>query len=99
MNGKISLDTNIVIRLFKNDPHLDPVRKQVAIFTPIRDKSQIRFMIGYKKYFWVGWQALSKLSNGVDPQLVWAGKKEHTSFEVPTVSIHIHERVAMEDMI
>jgi adenine-specific DNA-methyltransferase len=35
----------------------------------------------------------------LDPQLVWAGKKEHTSFEVPTVSLHIHERVALEDMI
>jgi len=29
----------------------------------------------------------------LDPQLVWAGKKEHTSFEVPTVSLHVHERV------
>jgi adenine-specific DNA-methyltransferase len=29
----------------------------------------------------------------VDPQLVWAGKKEHTSFEVPTVSLHVHERI------
>jgi hypothetical protein len=25
--------------------------------------------------------------------LVWAGKKEHTSFEVPTVSLHVHERI------
>src|SRR5579862_5662565 len=29
----------------------------------------------------------------LDPQLVWAGKKEHTSFEVPTVSLHVHERI------
>ena len=29
----------------------------------------------------------------IDPQLSWAGKKEHTSFEVPTVSLHVHERV------
>lgn len=56
MNGKISLDTNIVIRLFKNDPHLDP-------------------------------------------KLVWAGKKEHTSFEVSTVSLHIHEHIAPEAII
>jgi adenine-specific DNA-methyltransferase len=27
----------------------------------------------------------------LDPQLVWAGKAEHTSFEVPTVSLHVHE--------
>jgi adenine-specific DNA-methyltransferase len=29
----------------------------------------------------------------LDPQLVWAGKKEHGSFEVPTVSLHVHERI------
>jgi adenine-specific DNA-methyltransferase len=29
----------------------------------------------------------------LDPQLVWAGKKEHTSFEVSTVSLHVHERI------
>ncbi len=56
MNGKISLDTNIVIRLFKNDPHLDP-------------------------------------------QLQWSGKAEHTSFEVPTVSLHIHEHIAPEAVV
>ena len=29
----------------------------------------------------------------VDPQLVWAGKAERTSFDVPTVSLHVHERI------
>ena len=29
----------------------------------------------------------------LDPQLVWAGKKEHTSFEASTVSLHVHERI------
>ncbi len=29
----------------------------------------------------------------LDPQLQWAGKGEHTSFEVPTVSLHVHERI------
>ena len=29
----------------------------------------------------------------LDPQLVWAGKAEHTNFEVPTVSLHVHERI------
>ena len=28
-----------------------------------------------------------------DPQLQWAGKAEHTSFEIPTVSLHVHERI------
>jgi adenine-specific DNA-methyltransferase len=29
----------------------------------------------------------------IDPQLVWAGKAERTSFEVPTISLHVHERI------
>ena len=33
----------------------------------------------------------------LDPQLIWSGKKEHTSFEVPTVSLHIHERIAPKE--
>src|SRR5437667_10171291 len=27
------------------------------------------------------------------PEWVWAGKKEHSSSEVPTVSLHVHERI------
>lgn len=30
----------------------------------------------------------------LDPELVWAGKAEHASFDVDTVSLHIHERVS-----
>ncbi|MDP3103340.1 MAG: site-specific DNA-methyltransferase [Candidatus Methanoperedens sp.] len=29
----------------------------------------------------------------LDPSLIWAGKAEHTSFEIPTVSLHVHERI------
>jgi hypothetical protein len=29
----------------------------------------------------------------LDPQLQWAGKAEHMSFQVPTVSLHVHERI------
>lgn len=29
----------------------------------------------------------------LDPQLQWAGKAERTSFQVPTASLHIHERI------
>ncbi len=29
----------------------------------------------------------------LDPQLSWAGKAEHTSFEVSTVSLRVHERI------
>jgi len=30
----------------------------------------------------------------LDPQLQWAGKAEHTSFEVEVVPLHIHERIS-----
>ncbi len=29
----------------------------------------------------------------IDPQLQWAGKQERTSFEIPTASLHVHERI------
>jgi len=29
----------------------------------------------------------------IDPQLQWASKQERTSFEIPTVSLHVHERI------
>ncbi|MDE0106061.1 MAG: hypothetical protein OXN89_27080 [Bryobacterales bacterium] len=29
----------------------------------------------------------------LDPHLSWSGKAEHISFEVPTVSLHVHERI------
>jgi adenine-specific DNA-methyltransferase len=35
----------------------------------------------------------------LDPQLVWAGKAEHTSFEVPAVSLHVHERIEPRTII
>lgn len=35
----------------------------------------------------------------LDPQLQWTGKAEHTSFEVPTVSLHVHERIDPKSII
>ncbi len=35
----------------------------------------------------------------LDPQLQWAGKTEHTSFDVPTVSLHVHERIDPKTII
>ena len=35
----------------------------------------------------------------LDPQLVWTGKAENTSFEVFNVSFLIHERIAPEAII
>lgn len=35
----------------------------------------------------------------LDPQLFWVGKAEHTFFEVPTVSLHVHERIEPHTII
>lgn len=51
----------------------------VGLVTPDTDKD------GAKKQY--------QYDPHLDPQLVWAGKAEHTSFEVPTVSLHVHERI------
>ena len=35
----------------------------------------------------------------LDPTLVWAGKAERTSFEIPTASLHVHERIDPRSII
>jgi adenine-specific DNA-methyltransferase len=35
----------------------------------------------------------------LDPVLVWAGKAERTRFEIPTVSLHVHERIDPRSII
>lgn len=35
----------------------------------------------------------------LDPQLQWAGKVEHTSFDIDTVSLHIHERISTKAIL
>ena len=35
----------------------------------------------------------------LDPSLQWAGKAERTSFDVPTVSLHVHERIDARTII
>ena len=57
----------------------------VGLVTPDTDKDA-----GKKKYAY---------DPHLDPQLVWAGKAEHTSFEVPTVSLHVHERIDPRSII
>lgn len=38
-------------------------------------------------------QALTELKRMSQPYLNWAGKAERTSFEIDTVSLHVHERI------
>jgi adenine-specific DNA-methyltransferase len=62
--------------------HTDKTRAnnpQVGLVTPETDKAGEKQKYEYDPH--------------LDPQLNWAGKAEHTSFEVPTVSLHVHERI------
>jgi len=62
--------------------HPDKKRKNnppVGLVTPQTDRESGKKTYAYDPH--------------LDPQLVWAGKAEHTSFEVPTVSLHVHERI------
>ena len=51
----------------------------VGLVTPETDRDEGRKTYAYDPH--------------LDPQLQWAGKAEHTSFEVPTLSLHVHERI------
>jgi adenine-specific DNA-methyltransferase len=51
----------------------------VGLVTPDTDKEEGKKTYAYDPH--------------LDPSLQWAGKSEHTSFAVPTVSLHVHERI------
>lgn len=57
----------------------------VGLVTPDTDKDSDKKTYAYDPH--------------LDPSLVWAGKAEHTSFEVPTVSLHVHERIDPKTII
>ncbi|MFZ0035487.1 MAG: site-specific DNA-methyltransferase [Sedimentisphaerales bacterium] len=58
----------------------------VGLVTPDTDKDT-----GTKQQY--------KYDPHLDPQLVWAGKAEHTLFQVPTRSLHVHERIDPKTII
>ena len=72
------------------DPHLDPelqfdssraqVEKLIDDALASQDQDVMR-------------DALTELKRLQQPYLNWAGKAERTSFEVDTVSLHVHERI------
>ena len=69
-------------RAIENYAHPDKGRANnppVGLVTPQTDKDAGRTTYAYDPH--------------IDPQLQWAGKAEHTAFAVPTVSLHVHERI------
>ena len=75
---------------WRYDPHIDPalqfdvsraqVEKLIDDALASGDEAQMR-------------AALEELKRADSPYLNWAGKAERTSFEIDTVSLHVHERV------
>lgn len=56
-----------------------PNNPPVGLVTPETDKDLAKKTYSYDPH--------------LDPSLQWAGKAERLSFEVPTVSLHVHERI------
>lgn len=56
-----------------------PYNPPVGLVTPETDREVPKRNYSYDPY--------------LDPQLQWTGKAEHTSFDVDTVSLHVHERI------
>jgi adenine-specific DNA-methyltransferase len=64
---------------YKHEDKQRPYNPPVGLVTHETDKEAPRKKYAYDPH--------------MDPQLQWAGKAEHTSFEVDTVSLHVHERI------
>jgi len=78
-------------RHYAYDPHLDPALQ----FEPQRAKIEALIDRGLTAgTLEEARAALQGLKKRQDAYLAWAGKAEHTSFEVDVVSLHIHERLS-----
>ncbi|MDX9715907.1 MAG: site-specific DNA-methyltransferase [Thauera sp.] len=76
------------------DPHLDPALQ----FDPARATIEKLIDDALEGYANSGdpermREALEELKRLQSPYLNWAGKAERTSFEIDTVSLHVHERI------
>ena len=76
--------------LYAYDPHLDPVLRfdsaRAEAETLIDDALAGNDPAALRS-------ALETLRRMSSPYLHWTGKAERTSFEVDTVSLHVHERI------
>ncbi len=72
------------------DPHLDPALNFDSSRSQIENLIDDALASGDQKEMQA---ALEQLKRMQSPYLEWTGKAERTSFEVDTVSLHVHERV------
>lgn len=77
-------------KTYAHDPHLDPALQfdsQRGEVEEIIDAGLSAETLEQAK------TALQALKKRQQPYLSWAGKAETTTFDVPTVSLHVHERI------
>ncbi|MFZ2910738.1 MAG: site-specific DNA-methyltransferase, partial [Candidatus Desulfobacillus denitrificans] len=73
-----------------NDPHIDPALQFDNQRATIENLIDDALASGDKDHMQA---ALEQLKRMQTPYLNWAGKAERTSFNVDTVSLHVHERI------
>lgn len=83
-------------RKYQYDPHLDP---QLQFDTSRKNIEDVIDRGLSAKTLEKAKSSLAQLKALQQPYLNWAGKAEHTSFEVPTVSLHVHERIDPKTII
>ncbi|MFQ5709541.1 MAG: DNA methyltransferase, partial [bacterium] len=83
-------DKELGKKTYAYDPHIDPALQfdsQRSKVERIIDDGLSAETLEQAK------AALQELKKRQQPYLNWAGKAEGTTFEVPTVSLHVHERI------
>ena len=75
---------------YSYDPHIDPALQFDSKRFQIEKLIDDALTSGDQN---VMQQALEQLKRQQDPYLNWSGKAEKTSYEVDTVSLHVHERI------
>ena len=83
-------DRDMGQKSYAYDPHLDPTLEfdsQRSAIENIIDNGLCAESLEDAR------AALSELQQRQEPYLDWTGKAEHTSFDVTTVSLHVHERI------
>ncbi len=78
------------------DPHLDPALQFDSRRSKIEELIDDALVSDDPEAMREALQELKRLQG---PYLAWAGKAERTSFEVDTVSLHVHERIDSSTII
>jgi adenine-specific DNA-methyltransferase len=97
--GLVTPDTDPPVptkKTYAYDPHVDPALQfsnAGAKVDRILDEGLAAENLDVAK------RALQELRRHREPYLAWAGKAERTSFELDTVSLHVHERIDPKTLI